>query len=66
MIYLLTRSGMLYVIEPGDHLKVVAANGFGDDTSLFNATPAVSNVLLLVRSESKLYCIGYPPDKTKP
>ena len=57
-VYMLTRKGGLYVINAGSAFELVAQNDFAGDESLFNATPAVSNGDLFVRSEHKLYCIG--------
>ncbi len=65
-IYMLTRGGLLYVIAAGETLNLVATNDFGGDDSLFNATPAVSDGDLFVRSEKKLYCISKNQDKVKP
>ncbi len=65
-IYLLMRDGTLYVIVAGEKFELVAKNAFDTDESLFNATPAVSDGDLFVRSEGKLYCIGKKLGKTKP
>ena len=65
-VYMLTRGGVLYVIDAEESFALAAKNVFAGDESLFNATPAVSNGDLFVRSENKLYCIGKKPDKTKP
>ncbi len=65
-VYMLTRSGVLYVINAQESFDLAAKNVFSGDDSLFNATPAVSNGDLFVRSESKLYCIGKNPDETGP
>ncbi len=65
-VYMLTRNGVLYVIKAGDNFQLAAQNRFNGDDSLFNATPAISNGDLIVRSENKLYCISQKQDKTKP
>lgn len=65
-VFMLTRGGVLYVINADDSFELVAKNVFADDDSLFNATPAISNGDLFVRSENNLYCIGKQPDKTDP
>ena len=57
-LYLLTRGGTMFVMDAGNQFELAAQNGFGDDNTLFNATPAVSDGDLFVRSEGKLYCIG--------
>lgn len=57
-IYLITRNGTSYVAQTGNEFKLVGNGSFGDDTSLFNATPAVVDGQLFVRSNKALYCIG--------
>ncbi len=57
-IYAQSRTSGMYVLEPGDTLKVLATNKFASDDSVFNATPAVSNGQLFVRSDKYLYCIA--------
>ncbi len=62
-VFLLTRKGATHVIKAGDEMKLVAQNYFDGDDSLFNATPAVSDNELYVRSEKKLYCISATPSE---
>ena len=51
--------GETVVLEPGRTLKVVARNRLGDGKELdFNASPAVADGKLYLRSQSHLYCIG--------
>lgn len=57
-LYLVTRNGSSYVVQVGSEFKIVGNGSFGDDTSLFNATPAVVDGQLFVRSNKMLYCIG--------
>jgi outer membrane protein assembly factor BamB len=57
-IYIQTRTSGLYVIEPSDELKIIAQNKFASDSSIFNATPAVDNGQLFLRSNEFLYCVG--------
>lgn len=57
-IYAQTRNSGLFVLEPSAQLKVVAQNKFANDSSTFNATPAVDGQQLFLRSYSHLYCIG--------
>ena len=61
-IYAQTRTSGLYVVEPGNDLKVIAQNKFASDDSLFNATPAVDGGQLFLRSYKYLYCIGAKAD----
>lgn len=56
-IFAQSRSSGMYVLAPGDKLKVLANNRFARDESIFNAIPAVSNGQLFVRSDTYLYCI---------
>ncbi len=60
-IYAQTRTSGLYVIEPSEELNVIAQNRFASDESLFNATPAVDNGQLFLRSYKYLYCVGSAP-----
>ncbi|MEO1525245.1 MAG: PQQ-binding-like beta-propeller repeat protein, partial [Planctomycetota bacterium] len=58
-ILLFTRFGESYVIEAGDEFEVVGQNpGFPDDETPFNATPAISDGEIFVRSDKRLYCIA--------
>ena len=56
-VYLQTRESGLYVIQPSDKLEIIAQNQFESDKSVFNATPAVDNGQLFLRSDKRLYCI---------
>lgn len=58
-IYAVSRANGTFVIEPSrEGLKVLAQNKIEGDDTLFNATPAVSDGKLLIRSQKALYCIG--------
>ncbi|MBA62248.1 MAG: serine/threonine protein kinase [Planctomycetaceae bacterium] len=56
-IYAVSRFDGTIVYEPGDEFKQVAQNRFNDE-SMFNASPAVADGRILIRSDSALYCIG--------
>jgi outer membrane protein assembly factor BamB len=56
-IYYVSRTEGTYVVEVGPKFKLLAHNTLGDD-SVFNASPAVSDGQLLLRSDRYLYCIG--------
>ena len=56
-LYGVTRLDGTFVLELSPALTVLAHNHLGDE-SIFNATPAVSNGQLLLRSDKALYCIG--------
>lgn len=55
-VVLFTRNGAGYVLQAKD-LDVIAENDLGD-TSGINASPALSNGQLFIRSNKYLYCIG--------
>lgn len=58
-IYAVSRANGTFVIEPSrSGLKVLSRNQFDDDATLFNATPAVSQGKILLRSQKRLYCVG--------
>jgi outer membrane protein assembly factor BamB len=51
--------GVTAVVEPGPAFQVVRRNRLGEAGSLdFNASPAIADGRLFVRSQSCLYCIG--------
>ncbi len=56
-IYFVTRSGAVHVVKADETLEKVASNDFEGDDSLFNATPAISDDQMFIRSDTKLYCI---------
>lgn len=55
-IVLFTRKGGAYVMRAKD-LELIAQNDLGDASGI-NASPAVSNGQLFIRSNRYLYCIG--------
>jgi hypothetical protein len=56
-LYGVTRLDGTVVLALSPQFKLLAHNRLGDE-SVFNATPAVSNGRLLLRSDRFLYCIG--------
>jgi len=57
-LYLLGQNGTTAVFAPrADKLEVLAMNELGEAT---NATPAISNGELFLRTHEHLYCIGTP------
>jgi outer membrane protein assembly factor BamB len=60
-IFALTRTEGLYVLAGGDKFERLAHNEFAGDSSIFNASPAISGGRLYVRSNAYLYCIGNKP-----
>ena len=63
-IYAVTRHKGTFVLAAKTSFEVLSHNVFESDESDFNASPAVSNGRLLLRSDQALYCIGRPR-KTK-
>lgn len=57
-IYAVTRRSGTVVYPPGDQFEPVAQNVFASDDSDFNASPAVSEGRLYLRSDQSIYCIG--------
>jgi outer membrane protein assembly factor BamB len=58
-IYAVSRANGTFVIDPSTKgLKVLAHNKIEGDETLFNATPAVADGKLLMRSQKALYCVG--------
>jgi len=57
-IMVLLRNGETQVWANGDKYEIVASNAFANDEGPFNATPAVSDDQMWIRSNKKLYCIG--------
>jgi outer membrane protein assembly factor BamB len=56
-LYAVTRENGTYVLAARPDFEVLAHNKLDDD-SIFNASPAVSEGQLLLRSDRYLYCIG--------
>jgi hypothetical protein len=62
-IYALTRSDGLYVLAAGGKFRRVAHLEFTGDRSIFNASPAIADGRLYLRSNEYLYCVGKKPDR---
>lgn len=56
-IYIVTRNGGTYVMAATPEFTQLAHNTF-DDRSTFNASPAISNGQIFLRSDRYLYCVG--------
>lgn len=56
LIYVVTRRSGTFVFEATPEMKQVARNPALDESD-FNATPAIANGKMYLRSNSKLYCI---------
>ena len=57
-LYFLSQHNGLYVVAAKPKFELIAHNQFKDDTSRSNASPAVSNGQIFLRTDRKLYCIG--------
>jgi outer membrane protein assembly factor BamB len=57
-LYALTRGDGLFVLAGGGDYKKLARFDFKGDSSIFNASPAVSDGCLYLRSNEYLYCVG--------
>ena len=57
-IYVVTRIAGTIVYLPGDKFEPLITNRIAGDETDFNASPAVSNSRIYLRSNKSLYCIG--------
>lgn len=57
-IYVTTRDSGVIVFKAQPSFDEMARNVLESDSNMFNATPAIHNGQLLLRSDSTLYCIG--------
>ncbi|MEQ8786721.1 MAG: PQQ-binding-like beta-propeller repeat protein [Pirellulaceae bacterium] len=57
-LYYVARSGDMHVVALGSQFKQLATNRFSSDDGEFNATPAISNGELFIRSSKYLYCVS--------
>ena len=57
-IYVVTRRAGTIVYAPGEKFAPIEVNKFAGDNTDFNASPAVSDNRLFLRSNQALYCIG--------
>ncbi len=57
-IFALTRTEGLFVLAGGAKFEKLSHYDFDGDTSIFNASPAISNNRIYLRSNEYLYCVG--------
>jgi outer membrane protein assembly factor BamB len=57
-IYVVSRGKGVYVLAAKPEYALLARNTLAGDDSVFNATPAILDGQLLLRSDRYLYCIG--------
>jgi len=60
-IYAVTRKSGTFVLAAKPQLEILAQNHFASDESDFNASPAISNQRLFLRSNRFLYCVQASP-----
>jgi outer membrane protein assembly factor BamB len=63
-LYAVSRHNGVYVLAQGPKFEVLAHNQFDSDASDFNASPALVQGHLLLRSNRALYCVGGAFSKT--
>ena len=57
-IYTVSHAGKVSVLKPGPDWEVIATNDLGEDT---NATPAIADSRLYIRTHQAMYCFGTRP-----
>ncbi|MBD3675972.1 MAG: PQQ-binding-like beta-propeller repeat protein [Planctomycetaceae bacterium] len=57
-LYAVNRQGDTYVYKPGEEFKIVHVNSIDGDDGDFNASPAIADGNIYLRSNQSLYCIG--------
>lgn len=57
-LYIVSQNNGTYVVAAKPKYELLAYNKFDDDNSRANASPAVVNGQLLIRTDRALYCIG--------
>ena len=56
-VFTVSHEGKVTVLKPGGQWEVLAINDLGEDC---NATPAIADGRLYIRTRSTLYCFGKP------
>ena len=56
-LFLTTRDKGVLVLRANESYQQLAVNRLGDNDERFNATPAISNDRLILRSDRRLYCV---------
>ncbi len=57
-LYFVSRTSGTYVVAAKPQFELLAHNVIAGDTSVFNASPAVADGQLFLRSDKFAYCIG--------
>lgn len=59
-LYAVTRNMGTFVLKAGPQFEQIVQNQFAGDASQFNATPALSENRMFLRSDRYLYCVASP------
>ena len=57
-IFFLDENGATYVLEAGRNYKLMRINRLRNGDGICMATPAMAGGNLLIRTDTRLYCIG--------
>ena len=57
-LYIVSQRDGTYVVAAQPKFELLAHNKFADDDSRTNASPAIHNGQILMRTDKRLYCIG--------
>jgi outer membrane protein assembly factor BamB len=57
-IFVPSRNSGVFVLAAKPEFEVLARNQFAEDSTTFDATPAIGDGQILFRSNSHLYCVG--------
>lgn len=57
-LFYVSRTNGVYVLQAGPKYQVLAHNQFASDTTVFNASPAIADGCIYLRSDQALYCVG--------
>ncbi len=64
-LYVVSHNNGTYVMAARPEFELLAHNVFDDDDSRTNASPAISDGQILLRTDRRLYCIGQRTRKQK-
>lgn len=57
-LYYIGRSGVTYIVAAKPKFELLGTNSLAADNTVFNASPALVDGKLLLRSDRHIYCIG--------
>ena len=60
-LYVVTRKSGVFVLAAKDEFEIIAHNKFATDETDFNASPAISDKCIFLRSNRFLYCLKKTP-----